>query len=82
VKWTGKLEVPDSIWSSPHGGDGKIYLRSESGAVLVCSAGDEFKILSRYQLPPDEAPCFGSVALSHGQVFVRSAKALYCFGAK
>ena len=82
VKWTGKLEVTDSIWSSPHGGDGKIYLRSEGGTVLVCSAGDEFKVLSRYQLPADEAPCFGSVALSHGHVFVRSAKALYSFGPK
>ncbi len=82
VKWTGKLDIADSIWSSPHGGDGKIYLRSESGAVVVCSAGDEFKVLNRYQLPAEEVPCFGSVALSHGQVFIRSAKALYCFGAK
>ena len=82
VKWTGRLEVPDNIWSSPNGADGKIYLRSEAGTVLVCAAGDEFKVLSRYQLPADEAPCFGSVALAHGHVFVRSAKALYCFGAK
>lgn len=82
VKWSGRLEVSGDIWSSPHGGDGKIYLRSEGGTVLVCSAEDEFKILSRYQLPGDEAPCFGSVALSHGQAFVRTAKALYCFGNK
>jgi len=82
VKWSGRLEVSDNIWSSPHAGDGKIYLRSEAGNILVCSAGDEFKVLSRYQLPSDEIPCFGSIALAHGQVFVRSAKALYCFGAK
>ena len=82
VKWTGRLEVADSIWSSPNAGDGKIYLRSEAGTVLVCSAGDEFKVLSRYQLPADEVPCFGSVALAQGHVFVRSTKALYCFGAK
>lgn len=81
VKWTGKLGT-DTIWSSPHGGDGKIYLRSEGGTVLVCSAGDEFKVLSRYQLPAEEAPCFGSVALAHGQVLVRTAKSLYCFGVK
>ena len=82
VKWSGKLEVTDQIWSSPHGGDGKIYLRSEAGTVLVCSAGDEFKILSRYQLPADEVPCFGSLAMVDGQVLVRSAKALYSFGSK
>ena len=44
--------------------------------------GDEFKVLSRYSLPADEAPCYGSVALSHGQVLVRTAKALYSFGVK
>ena len=77
-KWSGSLGVMDTIWSSPAGADGKIYLVSERGTVLVCSAGDEFKVLSKLELSED--PVKSSVAVARHQVFVRTAKTLYCFG--
>ena len=79
-KWSGSLGVSESVWASPTGADGKLYLISERGAVFVLEAGDEFKILSRTDLA--EEPVRASIAVARGQVFVRTAKNLYCFGAR
>ena len=78
--WSGRLETPDTIWSSPTGADGKIYLVSENGTVLVASAGDEFKVLNRLAL--DEAPTRSSVVPVQGGILVRTAKALHRFNSK
>lgn len=78
--WTGKLDVAEPIWSSPTGADGKIYLVSEKGTVLVVGAGDEFKVLHRLDL--DEGPVRSTVVPITGGVLVRTARNLYCFGAK
>ena len=76
-EWTGTLDS-DVMWSSPTGADGKIYMTSEKGTVWVVDAGNEFKILSRLDL--DEGPTRSSVVVAHNQLFVRTAKNLYCFG--
>ncbi|HTI71862.1 MAG TPA: PQQ-binding-like beta-propeller repeat protein [Candidatus Limnocylindria bacterium] len=75
--WTGKLDS-DVIWSSPTGADGKIYLVSERGTALVVSAGDEFKILAKIEL--GDGPVKSSVAVAHGQLFIRTAHKLWCVG--
>jgi outer membrane protein assembly factor BamB len=79
-KWSGSLGVSEPVWSSPTGADGKLYLVSERGTVFVLAAGDEFKILSKTEL--NEEPVRASVAVARGQVFVRTARNLYCFGAR
>lgn len=81
VVWSGKLPGTGPIWGSPTGADGKIYLASEDGTVSVASAGDEFKLLFSSRIT-DESPFRGSIAVAHGQVFLRSAKQLYCFGGR
>lgn len=78
--WTGKLDVAESIWSSPTGADGKIYVVSEKGTVLVLSAGDEFKVLHRLDL--DEAPVRSTVVPIANGVLVRTASHLYRFGSQ
>jgi outer membrane protein assembly factor BamB len=78
--WSGKLETPDTIWASPTGADGKIYIVSENGTVLVASAGDDFKVLNRLAL--DEAPTRSSVVPVQGGILVRTARALHRFNAK
>ncbi len=80
-KWSGKLPVREVIWGSPTGADGKIYLHSEEGTVVVCDAGDSFKVLGTLTLE-GEGPCRGSIAVAQDQVFVRTAKKLHCFGRK
>lgn len=77
-KWSGTFPANDPIWASPTAADGKIYLVSERGTVFVVGAGDEFRLLSRLDL--EEGPTRSSVSIAHGQIFVRTALNLYCFG--
>jgi outer membrane protein assembly factor BamB len=79
-KWSGSLGAQDTFWSSPTGADGKIYCLSERGTVMVADAGESFKILA--SIPMGEEPCRSSVAASQGQLFIRTAKNLYCVGKK
>ncbi len=80
IKWQGKLGVREIFSASPMGADGKIYCFSEDGSVVVLAAGNEFKILSTSNL--GEGPSMSTIAAAQGQVFVRTAKNLYCFGLK
>jgi outer membrane protein assembly factor BamB len=76
IKWQGNLGVHEIFRASPTGADGKIYCLSESGTAVVLDAGNEFKILAT--IPMDEAPVRSSIAAAHGQLFIRTAKTLYC----
>ncbi len=78
--WTGKLDLADVIWSSPTAADGKIYLLSEAGSLLVCSAGESFGVLGRRQF--DEGPCRSSVAIANDRLFVRTGTHLHCLGSR
>lgn len=77
--WSGSLPAREVLWSSPTGADGKIYLHSEDGKLIVCSAGDEFQVLGTLSFD-GEGPCRGSVAVAQDQIFMRTAQNLYCIG--
>lgn len=78
--WQGNLGHRDTIRSSPTVADGKVYTISEKGNVVICDAtGSEFKILSTYQFESAE-PTRSSIAVSNGQLFVRTANGIYCVG--
>jgi outer membrane protein assembly factor BamB len=77
--WATKLEVREPIWSSPLGADGRIYLISESGTVLVLDA-EEGKVTST--IPMSEGPARSSIVASQDHLFVRTAENLYCIGSK
>ncbi len=79
VQWEGTLPVEGIIRASPTGADGKVYCLSEGGTVVVLSAGDTFKILSTVNMD-GEGPCRASVAVAGGQLFIRTARNLYCIG--
>jgi hypothetical protein len=56
------------------------YTISEKGNVVICDANAaEFKVLSTYQFPSAE-PTRSAIAISNGQLFVRTATALFCVG--
>ncbi len=78
--WSGRLEIPDTVWSSPTVADGKVYLLSESGTVVICDAGAEFKVLSKAAL--GEGPAKSSIAVADDALFVRTASRLYRFGVR
>jgi hypothetical protein len=48
--------------------------------VVVLSAGDEFKILST--IPMGGEPVRSCIAVSDGQLFIRTGQNLYCVGKK
>ncbi len=77
-KWQGNLEMREIFRASPTGADGKLYCVSESGTALVLEAGPEFKILSTIHM--EEQPVRSSIAVAHGQLFIRTGKNLYCIG--
>lgn len=79
--WQGRIDaVKGPIWSSPTGADDKIYVIGEDGTAVVLSAGSEFKILHTVAL--GEQPIRSSVVAAQGQIFIRTAENLYCFGKK
>jgi outer membrane protein assembly factor BamB len=74
--WQGNLGVKEIFRASPLGADGKIYCISESGTAVVLAAGEEFKILATN--PMGEAPVRSSIAAAQGELFIRTARDLYC----
>ncbi|MBI5757419.1 MAG: PQQ-binding-like beta-propeller repeat protein [Planctomycetales bacterium] len=65
--------------SSPIAANGLLYIQSDSGETIVIKPGSQLSIVSRNALPTAPSEIFrASLALSRGQMFSRSNKALYC----
>jgi outer membrane protein assembly factor BamB len=78
-KWQGALDPRIVFRSSPTVADGKIYLMDEKGTVFVCGTGDEFQLLGKIEMGDNEGSR-ASIAVSQGNVFIRTTQALYCVG--
>ena len=72
-----KRITPGTYSSSPVLADGKIYVTNEDGTTTVYKAGPEFKILAENVM--DEYT-LSSVAISDGQLFLRTDSFLYAVG--
>lgn len=68
---------PGTYSSSPVLADGKIYITNEDGLTSVFKAGPQFEILAENNT---NDYCLSTVAISEGQIFLRTAQALYCIG--
>lgn len=75
IVWQKRIE--GSFHASPVCGDGRIYFLSEDGKTTIIEAGREFKPITQNDLGE---PCQASPAISHGQLFIRSQRNLYCIG--
>lgn len=80
VHWRGELGGRSAFQASPTGADGKIYCISMGGEVVVLSAGDEFKVLSRIEM--GERECRSTISVADDQLFIRTAQNLYCIASK
>jgi outer membrane protein assembly factor BamB len=69
--------VGGNFSASPVYVDGKIYFLSEDGETVVVRAGEEFELLARNPLG---VYCQASMAVSQGNLFIRSQDHLYCIG--
>jgi outer membrane protein assembly factor BamB len=73
-----RLRGEGNYYSSPVSGDGKVYLLSERGRLTVVSAAAEWQVLASADFGED---VYATPALAGGQIFLRTAGHLYCFGA-
>jgi outer membrane protein assembly factor BamB len=72
---TGAL---DPYFASPVVGDGKIYVVSQTGHLVVLKAQADWEILAVNDLDEE---CYATPALADGRVYVRTRTALYAFAA-
>jgi outer membrane protein assembly factor BamB len=77
--WEERLKGPgsrNSSWSSMLLADGKIYVPNQSGDVFVLSASPKYELLATNSVGE---PTNASLAASHGELFLRTDKGLWCF---
>jgi outer membrane protein assembly factor BamB len=77
VLWQERLG--GSYSASPVYADGNVYFLSEAGQATVVKADAKFKVIARNRL---DGPCQASMAISGGQLFLRTAGHLFCIGKK
>jgi outer membrane protein assembly factor BamB len=65
-------------YSSPVAAHGKMYYTARSGETFVVELGPQFKQLSVNKFAGDDSDHNATPAISDGQLFIRSCKALYC----
>lgn len=80
VVWSGDLDTRAKFESSPTAGDDRIYMMDHRGNVFVVSATtDHFKLLGSAAMGDETDNKLRScVAISRGQLFIRTGKKLYC----
>ena len=74
ARLTGALE---GYYSSPIGVDGKVYIASEHGKVVVLRAAGEWEVLAINEFDSD---IYATPAVSEGKMYIRTRNALYAIG--
>jgi outer membrane protein assembly factor BamB len=75
--WGPRRIKPATYSSSPVLADDKLYVTNEEGLTTVLKAGPKFELLAENDL---NDYTLSSPAISDGQIFMRTAKYLYCIG--
>jgi outer membrane protein assembly factor BamB len=75
--WGNQRVRPGTYSASPLVADGKLYVTSEDGLTTVLEAGPVFKVLAENDLADYT---LSSIAVSDGQLFMRTTQHLYCIG--
>jgi len=74
ARLTGALE---DYYASPIGVDGKVYIASEHGKVVVLRAAGDWEILAINEFDSD---IYATPAVSKGQIYIRTRNVLYAIG--
>ncbi len=79
--WIGQLDSRSKVEGSPTAADGKLYFQNHAGEVFVVGTGDEFKVLHRVAMgDAGDRSTQATIAVSGGNLFIRTAGKLYCVG--
>src|SRR5436190_13316799 len=73
----GKRIRTGTYSASPTMADGKIYITNEDGVTSVIKAGPQFEALAENDM---NDYCLSTIAVSDGQIFLRTSHALWCIG--
>ena len=71
---TGAIE---NYYASPIGVDGKVYMASEKGKVVVLTAAGDWEILTVNDL---DSEIYATPAITEGRMYIRTRNALYAIG--
>ncbi len=71
-----RLPKPYNFKSSPVGVQGKLYMATEDGDVVVVKMGDMFEVLATNSIPDEFFIATPAVAM--GEIFLRGRNTLYC----
>lgn len=80
VKWSMRLPREHKFEASPTVADGKIYLINFAGQVIVVDAGTGEVLADIAMDERSESPVRSTIAVAHGNLFVRTNDRLYCVG--
>ncbi len=75
--WTERATT--NTWSSLVLAEGRIYVTSQKGETVVLAAKPEFQVLARNPL---NERAQASIAVSNGDIFIRTYNNLWCFSRK
>lgn len=75
ARLTGALE---DYYASPVGADGKVYIATEHGKVVVLRAAADWEILAINEFDSD---IYATPAIGDGKLYIRTRNALYAIGA-
>lgn len=79
--WQKSLNGSAQLFASPTGADNKIYCINNNGEVIILLASpDRFMVLNRINM--GDTSSGGSIAVSNGQLFIRTNSKLWCIGKK
>ena len=74
----GPQRLPPGAYSgSPVVADGHVYVTNEEGLTAVYKAGPKFELVAKNAL---DDYCLSSIAVSEGQIFLRTSKHLWVIG--
>jgi outer membrane protein assembly factor BamB len=71
-----RLPKPYNFKASPVGANGKLYLATEDGDVVVVKMGEKYEVLATNTLP--DQTFIATPAIAGGSLYLRSQEALYC----
>ncbi len=75
-----RLPKPYSFKSSPIGVNGKLYMASEDGDVVVVKMGEKFEVLATNTM--NDEFFVATPAVADGEMFLRGQNTLYCISEK
>ena len=72
-----RLPGSGGYYASPVAGDGKVFFASEQGVLSAVAEQKEWNLISSHAL---HEKVYATPAIEPGRLYVRSERALYCFG--